>query len=83
MNLWIANLAPDVSDDDLRGLIAKYGAVEVESVKRVPGDGTRPGAIVEVAATPDAVRALCNRLNGMYWRGRSLLAQEMMERANP
>ena len=79
MKLWIGNIAPEVSDDDLRALLQKYGgaAVEVLSIEHVPGDGSRPAAIVEVAATSDALYQITQRLNGMHWKGRSLTVQAM------
>lgn len=77
MKLWIGNIAPGTTDDELRGLLGKYGAAEVASVEHVPGDGTRPAAILDVAATPETLYQLTQRLNGMYWKGRSLTVQAM------
>jgi hypothetical protein len=77
MKLWIGNIAPGTTDDELRELLVKYGASEVASVEHVAGDGTRPAAILDVAATPEALYQLTQRLNGMYWKGRSLTVQAM------
>jgi len=78
MKLWIGNIAPGTSDDELRALIEKYGsAAEVVSVQHVADDGPRPAAILELAATPEAANQLTQRLNGMYWKGRSLTVQAM------
>jgi hypothetical protein len=46
-------------------------------VEHVPGDGSRPAAILEVAAGTEALYRLTQRLNGMYWKGRSLTVQAM------
>ena len=78
MKLWIGNIAPEASDDDLRALLQKYGgAVEVLSIERAPGDGSRPAAMLEVAATSEALYQITQRLNGMHWKGRSLTVQAM------
>jgi len=78
MKIWIGNIEPGTSDEELRALLAKYGSeVEVASIEQVPGDGTRPGAILDVAATPDSLYQLAQRLNGLYWKGRSLTVQAM------
>jgi len=77
LKLWIGNIAPDATDDDLKALLQKYGAVEVTSVERVAEDGSRPAAILDVVATTDALYKLTQRLNGLYWKGRSLTAQAM------
>ena len=78
MKLWIGNIAPGTSDEELRGLIAKYGMAEVSSIEQVPGDGNRPAVILEVAAPQDTVGKLALRLDGMYWKGRALTVQTMM-----
>ena len=78
MKLWLGNIAPGTSDDELRALLAKYGgAVEVLSVQHVADDGPRPAAILEVAASSEALYQITQRLNGMYWKGRSLTVQAM------
>jgi hypothetical protein len=43
----------------------------------VEGDGTRPAVILEVNATRDASEQGTLRLNGLYWKGRSLNVQTM------
>ncbi len=78
MKLWIGNIAPGTTDDELRALLSKYGGgTEVVSIAPVPGDGSHPAAILEVAATPDSLSQITQRLNGMYWKGRSLTVQAM------
>jgi hypothetical protein len=78
MQLWIGNIAPGTSDDDLRGLLTKYGGGEVVAIRHVPGDGSRPAALLDVAATPASLRQLTQRLNGMHWKGRSLVVQTLL-----
>lgn len=79
MKLWIANLPPDTTDDALRGLMAKYAPdIECGDIQRVPGDGSRPGALL---ACPGAklvdLGRLALRLDGLYWNGRTLAATTM------
>lgn len=75
MKLWIGNIAPGTSDDELREFLAKYGVSTVASIEQVPGDGSRPAAVLEVASTPEALLKVTERLNGMYWKGRTLTVQ--------
>jgi len=77
MKLWIGNIAPGTSDDELRALLTKYGIAAISSIEAAPGDGTRPAAMVEVEAAPEMVLKVTQRLNGMYWKGRSLTVQAM------
>ena len=80
MKLWIGNVAPGTSDDELREFLKKYGIDTVASIERVEGDGSRPAAVVEVAATPDALMKVTQRLNGMFWKGRTLVVQTTTQR---
>ncbi|HEX5130461.1 MAG TPA: RNA-binding protein [Usitatibacter sp.] len=75
MKLWIGNIAPGTSEEELRAFLARYGIETVASIERVEGDGSRPAAVVDVAATPDALMKVTQRLNGMYWKGRALVVQ--------
>jgi hypothetical protein len=77
MKLWIGNVAPATEDDELRAFLARYGIDDVTSIQRVEGDGTRPAVILEVNATSDTLSKASLRLNGLYWKGRSLNVQVM------
>ena len=79
MKLWIGNIAPGTNDDELRAFLGRYGIEPeaVASISQVASEGSRPAAIVEVAATPEKLNKVTQRLNGMYWKGRSLTVQTM------
>lgn len=79
MKLWIGNIAPGTPDEEVRELLKKYSPeLEVSRITRVEGDGSRPAAIIEFADTPyGSVEKISMRLNGMYWKERSLLVQTM------
>ena len=77
MKLWIGNIAPGTTEAELREFLAKYGLAEIASVEMVEGDGTRPSAALEVPASHEVLQKLTQRLNGMYWKGRSLTVQAM------
>jgi hypothetical protein len=78
MKLWIGNIAPGTSDDELRAFVARYGLETVDSIEQVAGEGSRPAAILEVTATTEVLARVTQRLNGMYWKGRSLNVQTML-----
>jgi hypothetical protein len=77
MKLWIGNIAPGTQDDEIRDLVTRYGVGAVGSVEQVPGDGSRPAVMVEVGATQAQLMKVTQRLNGLYWKGRSLTVQGM------
>ena len=85
--LWISNLAPETSDDELVALVTQYAPhLDCVKVQRVPGDGSRPGAVLgfkhrslDPASGTEAERALLEsvkdlsrRLDGLYWKGHTL-----------
>ena len=73
--LWIGNMAPDTSDEEIRAFVKKYAPdLEIKAIQRVEGDGTRPGASIEFVDTPyGSVEKISMRLHGMYWKGRELM----------
>jgi len=75
MKLWLGNIDRETTDDELRELVGKYAKLEVSGITRETGDGSRPGAVLEFAeGDRDALYALERRLNGLYWKNRSLSA---------
>ena len=77
MKVWIGNVEPGTSDQELRDFLGRYGLDAVESIQQVEGDGSRPAVMVEVAATTEAIMKATQRLNGLYWKGRTLVVQAM------
>jgi hypothetical protein len=77
MKLWIGNIAPDTSDDELRAFVGKYApGLEIAGIQRVDGDGSRPAASISFVDTPyGAVEKISLRMHGMYWKGRELFVQ--------
>ena len=77
MKLWIGNIAPGTTDDEIRAFVKKYAAdLECTRIQRVEGDGSRPAAVLEFGDVPfGALEKLSMRLNGMYWKERELLVQ--------
>jgi hypothetical protein len=80
MKLWIGNMAPGTTDDEIRALVKKYAPdLECTKVQRVEGDGSRPGASLEFADTPfGSLEKLSMRIHGMHWKGRPLVCQTLV-----
>jgi hypothetical protein len=78
--LWIANIAPGTSDDELKTFVKKYAPdIECSEIQRVDGDGSRPAALMTFANKKfDTLGKLSLRLDGMYWKGRTLSASTML-----
>jgi len=77
MKLWIGNIAPGTSDDEIREFVKKYASdLEFKNIQRVEGDGSRPAASIEFVDTPfGSVEKISMRLHGMHWKGRELFVQ--------
>lgn len=80
MKLWIGNIAPGTSDDEIRAFVKKYAPdLEVKGIQRVEGDGSRPAASIEFVDTPyGSVEKVSMRLHGMYWKERELFVQTVV-----
>jgi hypothetical protein len=78
MKLWLGNIAPDTSDEELMDLVRKYApGLTCKSVQRVAGTGSRPGAILEFAGGElGAMEKISLRLNGIFWKQRELVCQK-------
>jgi hypothetical protein len=73
MQLWIGNIAPGTTDDELRELVRKYTQLEVASVRREDGDGSQPAAVLEFEGVDrGALYEAQRRLNGMFWKEHTL-----------
>lgn len=77
MKLWIGNIAPGTTDDEIREFVKKYAPdLEFKEIQRVEGDGSRPAASIEFVDTPyGSVEKISMRLHGMHWKGRELFVQ--------
>jgi hypothetical protein len=80
MRLWMGNIAPDTTDEEITALIMKYASeLTCKSIQRVDGAGSRPGAIVELDGGKFGdEEKLSLRLNGIHWKGRALVCQKMI-----
>ncbi len=79
--LWIANIAPGTTDDEIKALVAKYSRdpVECAEIQHVEGDGSRPAVLMTLTGKKfDTLGNLSLRLNGMFWKGRTLSASTML-----
>ena len=72
--LWIANIAPGTTDEELKELVKKYAPdIVCTEIQHEEGTGTRPAALLTFSNKKfDSLGKLKLRLNGMYWKGRAL-----------
>ena len=78
--LWLANISPGTTDDELKALLKKYAPdLECTEIKREEGTGTRPAALISFTHKSfDSLGKLALRLNGLYWKERKLSCSTMI-----
>lgn len=83
--LWISNLPPEASDDELDDFLQKYGFPSFDGIERIPGDGSRPAAmLVYDSLNEDMLRRLQPRVHQVMWRERQLFVSAgVPERTEP
>jgi hypothetical protein len=68
MKLWISNLPPNKSDEDVHVFVRKYAQVEIDAMTRIDGDGSRPGVLIDIGGpTQLMLSGIQGRLNQMLW----------------
>ena len=76
--LWIGNVPPEATDEEVVELAKKYSELDGKVVQHVEGDASRPARVLEFVGAPlGAVDKLALRLAGMYWKERQLHAFRM------
>ncbi|MGH8619277.1 MAG: RNA recognition motif domain-containing protein [Burkholderiales bacterium] len=80
MKLWIGNLDPAVTDDELKAFVGKYTPhLEIGEIVRVPGDGSRPAATLTSKGSLVVLYEAQQRLDGMLWKDRKLVVQVLRD----
>lgn len=75
-HLWLTNIPDGFTDDDITAFLEKYGFPRCDEITRVPGDGTRPGAVVSFADVDEEVlRHLQPRIDRVFVGNRTIRAQ--------
>ncbi|CEJ96085.1 hypothetical protein BGLT_07065 [Caballeronia glathei] len=73
--LYLGNLEPGTSDDEVREFLQKYGFPAFDSIEHEPGVGTRPGVVLTFdGVDPMVLGSLQQRIHNMYWKNRKLNA---------
>ncbi len=78
--LWLANIAPGTTDEELKELLKKYAPdLECTEIRHEEGTGTRPAALISFSHKSfDSLGKLALRLNGLYWKERKLSCSTMI-----
>jgi len=79
MRLWVSNVALETSDEELSAFLQRHGLPACRGIERVPGDGSRPAALVSFAEVDlEALYEAAFRLDGLYWKSKTLAVQVVL-----
>jgi hypothetical protein len=79
--LWLTNVEPGTSDDEIRDFLVKYGFPPFDEIAYEPGDGSRPSVLLTFAdIDPTALFQLQQRIHNMFWKKRKLEARVLQDR---
>lgn len=79
--LLLGNLEEPISDEELGEFLTRYGFSQRSAIRRIPGAGARPTALVIFNDMPaDGLRALQSRIHNMFWKNRKITALLLPER---
>ena|SRR5262245_42213655 len=80
--LWIGNVPPEASDEELVELVKKYCGRESKVVQRVDADGERPGRVLEFAELAfGELDEIAQRIGGLFWKQRVLTVYHLLNPA--
>ncbi|WNC94141.1 RNA-binding protein [Paraburkholderia sp. FT54] len=79
--LMLGNVEESVSDEEIGEFLVRYGFPQFSSIRRIPGAGSRPAALVIFDdVTADGLRTLQSRVHNLFWKGRTITALLLPER---
>ena len=78
--LFLGNIEAGTSDDEIKAFLVKYGFPEFDKIEHVPGDGSRPAAMLTFQdVQPEGLRKQKERIHDMYWKKGRITAQIMSD----
>jgi hypothetical protein len=78
--LMLGNIDEGATDEEIRAFLEKYGFPACQKIERVPGDGSRPAALVTFEGVDAAVlNTLRPRIHEIYWKMRELNAMVLTD----
>jgi hypothetical protein len=79
--LWLGNVEEATSDEEIAEFLTRYGFPQCSEIRRIPGAGSRPGAVVIFNDLhTDSLRTLQSRIHNMYWKNHTITALLIPER---
>jgi len=79
--LLLGNVEESVTDEEIGEFLTRYGFPPFSSIRRIPGAGSRPAAMVVFDDIPaDRLRVLQTRIHDLFWMNRTITALLLPDR---
>ncbi|MFC4705790.1 RNA-binding protein [Paraburkholderia caffeinitolerans] len=80
--LWIGNVEADVTPEEIKAFLGKYGLPPFDAIQYVPGSGDRPAVILTYEnIDADTLRTFQPRIHNLFWKNRSIVVQVVPTRS--
>lgn len=78
--MLLANVATETTDEEIRQFLAKYGFPSYSAIERLPGDGSRPSAMISFDEIDGAaLDRLKSRIHEIHWKRRKISARVLLD----
>jgi RNA recognition motif-containing protein len=82
MNIYVGNLAPEVTEEDLNNLFSEYGKVtSVKIIKDMYTNSSKGFGFLEISGNTESQKAI-NELNSKELKGKDIVVNEARPRNN-
>lgn len=80
-DLLMGNVDSEVSDEEIKAFLVKYGFPPFDGIEHIPGTGSRPAVLLTFKdAAPDGLRMLVPKIQNMFWKNRKIQVQVVADR---
>lgn len=78
--ILLANVVAETTDEEIGQLLGKYGFPAHSAIRRVPGDGSRPAALISFEEVDAAqLSFLKPRIHDIYWKQRRISVRVLLD----
>jgi hypothetical protein len=78
VDLFLDNVDTEVSDEEIKEFLMRYGFPPFDAVEHVSGDGAHPGVLLTFNdALPEALHLLQSRIQNVFWKNHRINAMVM------
>jgi hypothetical protein len=82
-DLLLDNIDSNISDEEIKEFLIRYGFPPFDKIEHLPGDGSRPSVLLTFEdASPEALRLLQPRIHQLFWKNHMIEAIVINKRSD-